>query len=75
MSDVSGRPGILKTSEFHSEPINGETGLDSVGGVGNASHNDIKSRIQHLQSELSSALHSLRSSTNKVTMQTVSVII
>ncbi|XP_027914144.1 protein PTST homolog 2, chloroplastic [Vigna unguiculata] len=55
--------------EFSSELINNETGLYSLDG--NASHNDIKSRIQHLQSELSSTLHSLRSSSDKITKQIV----
>lgn len=59
--------------EFSSELINNETGLYSLDG--NASHNDIKSRIQHLQSELSSTLHSLRSSSDKITKQIVSVTI
>ncbi|XP_061351953.1 protein PTST homolog 2, chloroplastic [Gastrolobium bilobum] len=67
LSDVSGQPDILKISEFSCESINRETGLGSLGR--NANHNDIKSRIQHLESELSSVLDLLRSSTDKVTMQ------
>ncbi|RDY05217.1 Protein PTST, chloroplastic, partial [Mucuna pruriens] len=70
IGDSSGQPDILNGREFPSEPINRETGLYSLDG--NANHHDIKSRIQHLESELSSALHLLRSSTDKVTMQTVS---
>ncbi|KAK7407331.1 hypothetical protein VNO78_09160 [Psophocarpus tetragonolobus] len=60
--DASGQPAEL---------INRETELYSVDG--NANHNDIKSRIQSLESELSSILHLLRSSSDKITMQMVSV--
>lgn len=73
MSDTSGHHDILKRREFSSELTNNETGLYSLDGK--ASHNDIKSRIQHLESELSSTLHSLRSRSDKITKQMVSVII
>ncbi|KAJ1386019.1 Immunoglobulin-like fold [Sesbania bispinosa] len=69
VSDVTGRPDILKTREFSCEPINRETGLDSLDGIASINHSDIKSRIRHLESELSSVLNSLRSSVDKVTMQ------
>lgn len=69
-SDVSGRLEIIKRGEFPDEPINRETGLDSLDIIVNANHNDIKSRIQLLESELSSVLHSLRSNTSEVTMLT-----
>lgn len=59
MNNVSGQPGMVKT------------GVDSLDLVGNANHNDIKSRIQLLESELSSVLHSLRTNTNEVRMLTV----
>ncbi|TKY69737.1 PTST protein [Spatholobus suberectus] len=68
ISDASGQPDILNEREFSSELINRGTGLYSLDG--NANHNDIKSRIQYLESELASILHLLRSSTDKVTMQT-----
>ncbi|XP_012568263.1 protein PTST homolog 2, chloroplastic isoform X2 [Cicer arietinum] len=58
MNNVSGQPGMVKT------------GVDSLDLVGNANHNDIKSRIQLLESELSSVLHSLRTNTNEVRMLT-----
>nr|KYP60258.1 hypothetical protein KK1_015709 [Cajanus cajan] len=73
ISGASGQPDILNGREFSSELINKETGLYSLDG--NANNNDIKSRIQHLKLELSSVLHSLRSSTDITAMQTVSVII
>lgn len=73
MSDASGQPDILNRREFSSEHINRETGLYSLDG--NTNHNDIKSRIQNLESELSSILHLLRSSSDKITMQMVSAII
>ncbi|CAL0318285.1 unnamed protein product [Lupinus luteus] len=63
VSDVSGQLDLLKISEFSHEPTIGETRLG-------ASHNDIKSRILHLESELSSVLYSLRSNSNEVTKQT-----
>ncbi|XP_022632463.1 uncharacterized protein LOC106779838 isoform X1 [Vigna radiata var. radiata] len=69
MSDTSGQHDILKRREFRSKLTNNETGLYSLDG--NASHNDIKSRIQHLESELSFTLHSLRSSSDKITKQMV----
>ncbi|XP_014520027.1 uncharacterized protein LOC106777040 isoform X1 [Vigna radiata var. radiata] len=69
MSDTSGHHDILKRREFSSELTNNETGLYSLDGK--ASHNDIKSRIQHLESELSSTLHSLRSRSDKITKQMV----
>ncbi|KAH1264476.1 Protein PTST 2, chloroplastic [Glycine max] len=69
MSDASGQPDILNRREFSSEHINRETGLYSLDG--NTNHNDIKSRIQNLESELSSILHLLRSSSDKITMQMV----
>ena len=72
MNDVSVQPDILKIREFSAEPIKRETGLGSLDG--NANHNDIKSRIQYLESELSSVLHSLRSKADNVTIQMVSVI-
>ncbi|XP_027361317.1 protein PTST homolog 2, chloroplastic [Abrus precatorius] len=68
VTDVSGRSDILNGREFSCETINKETGLYSVDG--NANHNDIKSRIQYLESELSSVLNSLRSSSDIVKMQT-----
>lgn len=68
VSDVSGKPDILKIRELSGEPVNEETGLGSLDR--NANHNDIKSRILHLESELSSVLHLLRSSTDKFTRQT-----
>lgn len=71
-SDVSGRLEIVKIGEFSDEPINRETGLDTLDTIVNANHNDIKSRIQLLESELSSVLHSLRSNTSEVTMLMVS---
>jgi len=71
-SDVSGRLEIVKIGEFPDGPINRETGLDSLDIIVNANHSDIKSRIQLLESELSSVLHSLRSNTSEVTMLTVS---
>ncbi|CAK8575682.1 unnamed protein product [Lathyrus sativus] len=61
--DVSGRPEIVKIGNFSREPVNRETELD-------ANRNDIKSRIQHLESELSTVLYSLRSNTSDVTMLT-----
>ncbi|KAK7307145.1 hypothetical protein VNO77_39956 [Canavalia gladiata] len=67
-SDVSGQPDVLNGREFSCQPTNRETGLYSLDG--NANHNDIKSRIQHLESELSSVLHLLRSSTDKIKTQT-----
>lgn len=73
MDDASGQPDILNGREFSPELINRETGLDSLDG--NVNHTDIKSHIQHLESELSSVLHVLRSSSDKPTMQMVSVII
>ncbi|KAL5100356.1 hypothetical protein RYX36_004683 [Vicia faba] len=63
VSDVSGRPEIVKIGDFSHEPVNRETGLD-------ANRNDIKSRIQLLESELSTVLYSLRSNTSDVTMLT-----
>ncbi|XP_017439883.1 protein PTST homolog 2, chloroplastic isoform X2 [Vigna angularis] len=69
MSDTSGQHDILKRMEFSSQLTNNETGLYSLDV--NASHSDIKSRIQHLESELSSTLHSLRSSSDKITEQMV----
>ncbi|KAI5437631.1 protein PTST homolog 2, chloroplastic isoform X1 [Lathyrus oleraceus] len=63
VSDVSGRPEIVKIGDFSREPVNRETGLD-------ANRNDIKSRIQLLESELSTVLYSLRSNTSDVTMLT-----
>nr|KYP60254.1 5'-AMP-activated protein kinase subunit beta-2 [Cajanus cajan] len=68
ISGASGQPDILNGREFSSELINKETGLYSLDG--NANNNDIKSRIQHLKLELSSVLHSLRSSTDITAMQT-----
>jgi len=73
MSDTSGQPDILIRREFSSELLNNETGLYSLDG--NAKHNDIKSRIHNLESELSSTLHSLRSSSDKIAKQMVSVCI
>ncbi|KAK2428725.1 protein PTST, chloroplastic [Trifolium repens] len=67
VSDVSGQPRIVKIEEFSPEPINRETGLGSLDIIGNANHNDIKSRIQLLESELSSVLHTLKSNTSEVT--------
>ncbi|KAH1259962.1 hypothetical protein AAZX31_02G021300 [Glycine max] len=69
MSDASRQPDILNRRELSSEHINRETGLYSLDG--NANHSDIKSRIQNLESELSSILHLLRSSSDKITMQMV----
>ncbi|KAL2349308.1 hypothetical protein Fmac_003308 [Flemingia macrophylla] len=69
ISDGSGQPDILNGREFPSEPVNQETGLYSL--EGNAIHNDIKSRIQHLKSELASVLHLLRSNTDITTLQMV----
>ena len=71
-SDVSGRLEIVKIGEFPDGPINRETRLDSLDIIVNANHNDIKSRIQLLESELSSVLHSLKSNTSEVTMLMVS---
>ncbi|CAJ1931679.1 unnamed protein product [Sphenostylis stenocarpa] len=68
MIHTSGQPEIPDRREFSSELIN-ETGLYSLDG--NAIHNDIKSRIQQLESELSSILHLLRSNSDKFTMQMV----
>ncbi|XP_057448338.1 protein PTST homolog 2, chloroplastic isoform X2 [Lotus japonicus] len=68
VSNVSGRPDILKTNKFSSELRSRETGWDSVDGIRNANHIDIKSRLQHLESELSSALHVMRSITPKASM-------
>ncbi|KAE9605494.1 hypothetical protein Lal_00025015 [Lupinus albus] len=68
VSDVSGQLDLLKIREFSDEPTIRETGFGSLNR--NANHNDIKSRILNLESELSSVLHSLRSSSNKVTSQT-----
>ncbi|KAL1355126.1 hypothetical protein AAHE18_05G092000 [Arachis hypogaea] len=53
--------------ESSAEPANREAGFSSLDG--DANHNDIKSRIRNLESELSSALHSLRSKADYVTMQ------
>ncbi|CAJ2647836.1 unnamed protein product [Trifolium pratense] len=69
VSDVYGQPKIVKIGEFSHE-INRETGLDSLDIIGNANDNDIKSRIQLLESELSSVLHTLRSNTSEVTTLT-----
>ncbi|KAL9328025.1 hypothetical protein ACSQ67_003028 [Phaseolus vulgaris] len=70
-SDISGQPDILIRREFSSELTNNEIGLHSLDG--NPNLIDIKSRIQHLESELSSTLHSLRSSSDKISKQMVSV--
>ncbi|KAK7309559.1 hypothetical protein RJT34_06385 [Clitoria ternatea] len=64
LNDVSGQPDVLNEREFSSEPIETETGSFSLDG--NANHNDIKSRILHLESELSSVLHLLRSSADNI---------
>lgn len=72
MSGVSGGPEIVKIGEFSRDPINRETGLDFLDRIGNANHNDIKSRILLLESELSSVLHSMRSNTSEVKMLMVS---
>ncbi|XP_025654528.1 protein PTST homolog 2, chloroplastic isoform X2 [Arachis hypogaea] len=53
--------------ESSAEPANREAGFSSLDG--DANHKDIKSRIRNLESELSSALHSLRSKADYVTMQ------
>ncbi|XP_057755850.1 protein PTST homolog 2, chloroplastic-like isoform X1 [Arachis stenosperma] len=53
--------------ESSAEPANREAGFSSLDG--DANHTDIKSRIRNLESELSSALHSLRSKADYVTMQ------
>ncbi|XP_068468035.1 protein PTST homolog 2, chloroplastic isoform X1 [Phaseolus vulgaris] len=68
-SDISGQPDILIRREFSSELTNNEIGLHSLDG--NPNLIDIKSRIQHLESELSSTLHSLRSSSDKISKQMV----
>ncbi|XP_020217900.1 protein PTST homolog 2, chloroplastic isoform X2 [Cajanus cajan] len=68
ISGASGQPDILNGRELSSELKNKETGLYSLDG--NANNNDIKSRIQHLKSELSSVLYLLRSSTDITAMQT-----
>ncbi|XP_019462070.1 PREDICTED: uncharacterized protein LOC109361173 isoform X2 [Lupinus angustifolius] len=67
-ADFEGQLDLLKIREFSDEPTIGETRLGSLDR--NASHNDIKSRILHLESELSSVLYSLRSSSNEVIKQT-----
>ncbi|KAK7274713.1 hypothetical protein RIF29_15810 [Crotalaria pallida] len=65
--DVSGQQDILKIREFSDEPTNRETGLSLDR---NKNHTDVKSRILHLESELSSVLHSLRSTTDQLSRQT-----
>ncbi|XP_058777244.1 protein PTST homolog 2, chloroplastic [Vicia villosa] len=70
VSNVSGLPEIGKIRESSREPINGESGSDSLDVIGNPNHNDIKYRIKLLESELSSVLHSLKSNSNEVTMLT-----
>lgn len=52
---------ILETSEVPSEPSNIE--ID---------HNEIRSRLQHLELELSSVLHTLRLNADEIMSQKVS---
>lgn len=63
----------LEIRQFAAKPINSEKDLGPLDGKAN--YNEIKSRIQLLESELSSVLHSLRSSTDEVAIQMVSTFI
>ncbi|XP_054808221.1 protein PTST homolog 2, chloroplastic isoform X2 [Prosopis cineraria] len=66
-ADVSGND-VLEIRQFAATPINREG--DSSPPGGKANYKEIKSRIQQLESELSSVLQSLRSGVDKVGMQT-----
>ncbi|MED6128808.1 hypothetical protein PIB30_101514, partial [Stylosanthes scabra] len=70
VNNVSGQPDFLKNKESSAEPTDREAGFRSLDG--NVNYYDIKFRIQNLESELSSALHSLRSKADNVTMRMVS---
>ncbi|MED6206696.1 hypothetical protein PIB30_029309 [Stylosanthes scabra] len=67
INNVSGQLDFLKNKESSAEPTDREAGFGSLDG--NVNYYDIKSRIQNLESELSSALHSLRSKADNVTMR------
>lgn len=62
---------ILQTKEGANEP-NGRNDLDSEDEVIN--YKQVRIRMQHLESELSSVLHSLRSKTSNVAPKEMGVI-
>ena len=64
------RNDIPKITQFSDKTINREG--DSIPFSGKANFKEIKSRVQQLESELSSVLQSLRSGADDVEVQTVS---
>lgn len=70
--DVQGDE-ILEVRDIDCEHLNRQEKLNSYPTENN--HNDIRSRLQHLEVELSSVLHTLRSKTGELLSRKVSDLI